>query len=200
MGISTSNLGKVRYNVRGVYNTVDYYQVDDIVNYGGAQYICIQAHGSGSYIPGQGAGWWEKLSGLTRERGNWSSSTAYQVNDIVTYIHEFAYNSCWKYYDTSTYICRQAHTNNNPATALPLEEETTQSTYWYRLSRFANRRVTAFLGMTNDGYSPPYKPLWNARSQSVIGTINTLRITGSGSGWLTSNRAVSYTHLRAHET
>ena len=188
MGISTSNLGKVRYNVRGVYNTVDFYQVDDIVNYGGAQYICIQAHGSGSYIPGQGAGWWEKLSGLTRERGNWSSSTAYQVNDIVTYIHEFAYNSCWKYYDTSTYICRQAHTNNNPATALPLEEEKTQSTYWYRLSRFANRRVTAFLGMTNDGYSPPYKPLWNAKSQSVIGTINTLRITGSGSGWLTSNR------------
>ena len=62
MGISTSNLGKVRYNVRGVYNTVDFYQVDDIVNYGGAQYICIQAHGSGSYIPGQGAGWWEKLS------------------------------------------------------------------------------------------------------------------------------------------
>ena len=188
MGISTSNLGKVRYNVRGVYNTVDFYQVDDIVNYGGAQYICKIAHGSGSYIPGQSASYWEKLSGLTRERGNWSSSTAYQVNDIVTYIHEFAYNSCWKYYDTSTYICRQAHTNNNPATALPLEEETTQSTYWYRLSRFANRRVTAFLGMTNDGYSPPYKPLWNARSQSVIGTINTLRITGSGSGWLTSNR------------
>ena len=42
MGISTSNLGKVRYNVRGVYNTVDFYQADDIVNYGGAQYICIR--------------------------------------------------------------------------------------------------------------------------------------------------------------
>ena len=92
---------------------------------------------SGSYIIGQGAGWWEKYPlCLTRERGNWSSSTAYQVNDIVTYIHEFAYNSCWKYYDTSTYICRQAHTNNNPATALPLDEPGTQSTYWYRLSRF----------------------------------------------------------------
>ena len=68
---------------------------------------------------GQNASYWEKISGLTRDRGNWSSSTAYQVNDIVTYIHEYAYNSCWKYYDTSTYICRQAHTNNNPATALP---------------------------------------------------------------------------------
>ena len=46
MGISTSNLGKVRYNVRGVYNTVDFYQVDDIVNYGGGQNISKIAQGS----------------------------------------------------------------------------------------------------------------------------------------------------------
>ena len=189
MGISTSSLGKVRYNVRGVYNTSDSYTVDDIVNYGGAQYLCKQNNSSGSYIPGQnGSTWWEKLSGLTRDRGNWSSSTAYQLNDIVTYIHEYAYNSCWKYYDTSTYICRQAHTNNNPATALPIDEPGTQSTYWYRLSKHVSRRNTTFLGKDNDGYSPPYKPLWNAKSQSVIGTINTLYITGNGSGWLTSNR------------
>ena len=189
MGISTSSLGKVRYNVRGVYNTSDSYTVDDIVNYGGGQYLCKQNNSSGSYIPGQnGSTWWEKISGLTRDRGNWSSSTAYQVNDIVTYIHEYAYNACWKYYDTSTYICRQAHTNNNPATALPIDEPTTQSTYWYRLSKHVSRRVTSFLGKDNEGYSPPYKPIWNAKSQSVIGTINTLYITGSGSGWLTSNR------------
>ena len=189
MGISTSSLGKVRYNVRGVYNTSDSYTVDDIVNYGGGQYLCKQNNSSGSYIPGQnGSTWWEKISGLTRDRGNWSSSTAYQVNDIVTYIHEYAYNSCWKYYDTSTYICRQAHTNNNPATALPIDEPGTQSTYWYRLSKHVSRRVTSFLGKDNEGYSPPYKPIWNAKSQSVIGTINTLYITGSGSGWLTSNR------------
>ena len=189
MAISTSSLGKVRYNVRGVYNTSDAYTVDDIVNYGGAQYLCKQNNSSGSYLPGQnGSTWWEKISGLTRDRGNWSSSTAYQLNDIVTYIHEYAYNSCWKYYDTTTYICRQAHTNNNPATALPIDEPGTQSTYWYRLSKHVSRRVTTFLGKDNDGYSPPYKPLWNAKSQSVIGTINTLYITGSGSGWLTSNR------------
>ena len=192
MAISTNfapTSGRVRYNVRGVYNTSDAYYVDDIVNYGGGQYLCKQNNSSGSYIPGQnGSTWWEKISGLTRDRGNWSSSTAYQVNDIVTYIHEYAYNSCWKYYDTSTYICRQAHTNNNPATALPIDEPTTQSTYWYRLSKHVSRRVTAFLGKDNEGYSPPYKPIWNAKSQSVIGTINTLYITGSGSGWLTSNR------------
>jgi len=192
MAISTNFApvsGRIRYNVRGVYNTSDAYYVDDIVNYGGAQYLCKTNNSSGSYIPGQnGSTWWEKLSGLTRDRGNWSSSTAYQLNDIVTYIHEYAYNSCWKYYDTSTYICRQAHTNNNPATALPIDEPGTQSTYWYRLSKHVSRRNTTFLGKDNDGYSPPYKPLWNAKSQSVIGTINTLYITGNGSGWLTSNR------------
>ena len=42
MGISTSSLGKVRYNVRGVYNTSDSYTVDDIVNYGGGQYLSKQ--------------------------------------------------------------------------------------------------------------------------------------------------------------
>ena len=191
MAISTNFApasGRVRYNVRGVYNTSDAYYVDDIVNYGGGQYLCKINNSSGSYIPGQNASYWEKISGLTRDRGNWSSSTAYQVNDIVTYIHEYAYNACWKYYDTSTYICRQAHTNNNPATALPIDEPTTQSTYWYRLSKHVSRRVTSFLGKDNEGYSPPYKPIWNAKSQSVIGTINTLYITGSGSGWLTSNR------------
>ena len=128
MAISTSSLGKVRYNVRGVYNTSDAYTVDDIVNYGGAQYLCVSNKSCGTYRPAQNSSYWEKLSGLTRDRGNWSSSTAYQLNDIVTYIHEYAYNSCWKYYDTSTYICRQAHTNNNPATALPIDEPTTQST------------------------------------------------------------------------
>mgnify|MGYP001221086878 CR=1 FL=1 len=188
MGISTSSLGKVRYNVRGVYNTSDAYTVDDIVNYGGGQYLCKTNTSGGSHVPGTNASYWEKISGLSRDRGNWSSSTAYQLNDIVTYIHEYAYNSCWKYYDTSTYICRQAHTGNNPATALPIDEPTTQSTYWYRLSKHISRRVTTFLGKDNDGYSPPYKPLWNAKSQSVIGTINTLILSGQGSGWLTSNR------------
>ena len=51
MGISTRSLGKVRYNVRGVYNTSDSYTVDDIVNYGGAQYLCVSNNSSGSYIP-----------------------------------------------------------------------------------------------------------------------------------------------------
>ena len=41
-------------------------------------------------FPGTNASYWEKISGLTRDRGNWSSSTAYQLNDIVTYIHEYA--------------------------------------------------------------------------------------------------------------
>ena len=51
MGISTSSLGKVRYNVRGVYNTSDAYTVDDIVNYGGGQYLCKTNTSGGSHVP-----------------------------------------------------------------------------------------------------------------------------------------------------
>ena len=55
------------------------------------------------------------------------------------------YNSVWKYYDTSTYICREANTNVNPATALPPDKPGTQSQYWYRLSNHISRRSSAFL-------------------------------------------------------
>ena len=180
MAVTVDNLGKVRYNVRGEYSTSDTYTVDDIVTYYGAQYRCKANNaGSSNYYPSGYTAYWEKLSGLTCDKGRWSSATAYQVNDIVTYIHEYAYNSCWKYYDTSTWICKQANTNYNPTT--------NNGTQWQKLSDGSSFRRNAFLGAVNDGYTPPYKPLWNARCQSVLGTVNTLRLTGAGSGWLFTN-------------
>ena len=181
MAVTVNDIGKVRYNVRGEYNTSDSYVVDDIVTYVGGQYRCKLANSSGGAIPGVATSYWDKISGLTRERGLWNSSTQYQVNDIVSYIHEYAYNSVWKWYDTSTYICKQANSGYNPT-------NTSYSAQWHRLSTGACHKRHAFLGACNEGYVAPYKPLWNAKSQSKIGTINTLRITGNGSGWLTSNR------------
>jgi len=172
MAITTSILGKVRYNVRGEYNTSAAYTVDDIVTYVGAQYLCKTANSSGSQVPGvASAAIWEKLTGLTRNRGEWSSATSYQVNDIVTTVTEFAYNSVWRYYDTDTWICVTANTNNNPRT----------TTSWSRLSSGSSYRKNAFQSYTTEGYQPPYKPIWNAKSQSVLGTINTLTITSAGS-------------------
>jgi len=167
MAITTSIIGKVRYNVRGEYNTSASYTVDDIVTYVGSQYLCKTANSSGSQVPGvASSAVWEKQSGLTRERGVWSSATAYQLNDIVTVYPEYAYNSIWKYYDAYTYICKQANTNNDPLT--------NNGTQWQLLSEGSMYRKNAFLSGMNEGYTPPYKPLWNARSQSVIGTINTV--------------------------
>lgn len=42
-------------------------------------------------------------------------------------------------------------------------------------------RKNAFLAGMNEGYVPPLKPLWNARTQSVIGTINTVFYNSQGS-------------------
>jgi alpha-tubulin suppressor-like RCC1 family protein len=174
MAITTSIIGKVRYNVRGEYNTSSSYTVDDIVTYVGSQYLCKTANSSGSQVPGvASSAIWEKLSGLTRERGEWNSGTAYQLNDIVTVYPEYAYNSIWKYYDTYTYICKQANTNYNPLT--------NDGTQWALLSEGGMYRKNAFLAGMNEGYTPPYKPLWNARSQSVIGTINTVFYNTAGS-------------------
>ena len=180
MAVTVNELGKVRYNVRGEYTTSESYYVDDIVTYVGGTYKANANNSSGAHIPGI-SGNWTKLSGLTRERGRWSSSTQYQVNDIVSYIHEYAYNAVWKYYDVSTYICKQANSGYNPTNSA-------YSTQWHRLSTGSCHKRYAFLGACNEGFVPPYKPLWNARSQSKIGTINTLRLSTSGSGWLTTNK------------
>jgi hypothetical protein len=172
MAITTSILGKVRYNVRGEYSTSGTYTIDDIVTYVGAQYLCKANNTGGASVPGiASAAIWEKLTGLTRERGAWSSATSYQVNDIVTTTTEYAYNSNWRYYDTDTWICRTANSNNDPRT----------TTAWSRLSSGSSYRKNAFLSYYNEGYSAPYKPIWNAKSQSVLGTINTLYITSAGS-------------------
>lgn len=180
MAVTVDTLGKVRYNVRGEYKTSDNYTVDDIVTYYGAQYRCkVNNNGASNYYPSGYAAYWEKLSGLTCEKGRWNSSTAYQVNDIVTYIHEYAYNAVWKWYDTSTWICKQANTNYNPTT--------NNGTQWQNLSQGSSFSRNAFLGACNEGYVGEYKKVWNAKSQSVIGTINTLRITGAGSGWRFDN-------------
>jgi alpha-tubulin suppressor-like RCC1 family protein len=172
MALTTTSLGKVRYNVRGEYSTSGTYTIDDIVSYVGAQYICRGNNSSGAQIPGIASiSFWEKISGLTRDRAEWSSATAYQANDVVTVTVEYAYNSVFKYYDKEVYICKTANSNSNPRT----------SSLWAKLSSGSSYSRTAFLGAVNDGFSPPYKPIWNARSQAVIGTINTVYITNAGS-------------------
>jgi alpha-tubulin suppressor-like RCC1 family protein len=175
MAITTNTIGKVRYNIRGEYSTSGSYTVDDIVTYVGAQYLCKTDNSGGASVPGvASSAVWEKLSGLTVDKGEWNSSTTYRINDIVTVTTEYSYNSIFTYYNTQTYICKSTNSNSIPIGFTNVN--------WGLLSSGACYSKNAFLGAVNEGYSPPYKRIWDAKSQSVLGTINTLFINTAGSG------------------
>ena len=65
-----------------------YYRVNDIVRYGGINYICNQAHTSnGSVALGleQDQSKWTLLSSSFDFKGAWASATRYKLNDVVKY-------------------------------------------------------------------------------------------------------------------
>lgn len=171
MTITTSILGKVRYNIRGEYSNTESYLEGDIVTHFGAQYLCKT---DGNFVPGvSSSSFWEKQSGITIDRGKWNNSVTYQVNDIVTVTTEYPYNNIYNYYDKKVYICIQSNTTQNPST---------NSNLWAALANGSSYSKNAFLYHINDGYSPQYKEIWNAKSQASLGTINTIILNTPGSG------------------
>jgi alpha-tubulin suppressor-like RCC1 family protein len=179
MSISTSILGKVRYNIRGEYLTSESYFDGDIVTYAGSQYLCKTNNSSGNSIPGlASATVWEKQSGLTFDRGEWSPFESYQVNDIVTLTTEYPYNNIYKYYDKQVYICVVANDDENPSTT---------PNKWKLLSSGSSYSKNAFLYGMNEGYSPVYSHIWDAKSQAALGTINTISVNTVGSGLNTTS-------------
>jgi RNA-binding protein YlmH len=42
--MATINLGAIKFNWKGAYNSSTSYAVDDVVSSGGNSYVCIQAH------------------------------------------------------------------------------------------------------------------------------------------------------------
>jgi len=112
------------------------YKVDQLVQNGGPTYVCILAHTSSSTDqPGTGANWatyWRVFCvgaqgpkgdtgnpGTMAARGNWATSTAYAVNDIVQH------PKTW--FGISSYICILAHTSG--ASSEP-EVGASWTTYW----------------------------------------------------------------------
>lgn len=179
MSITTSILGKVRYNIKGEYSTSESYLAGDIVTYFAAQYLCKTDNSNGSHIPGIASPTiWEKQSGLTADRGEWDNSTTYQVNDIVTLTTEYPYNNIYKYYDKKVYICLQTNTAQSPST---------NSSSWSLLSSGSSYSKNAYLADINEGYTPPYVNIWDAKSQAVLGTINTIVLSTAGSGLNTTS-------------
>jgi hypothetical protein len=70
---------------KGTYTTSTYYKVNDVVKYGGSLYICTTAHTSSasasSFNESNFAAYTEGL----QFEDSWSSGTAYEKGDIVTY-------------------------------------------------------------------------------------------------------------------
>jgi len=171
MTITTSILGTVRYNIRGEFSNTQSYSIGDIVTHFGAQYLCKT---NGNFVPGvSSSSFWEKQSGITIDRGEWNNSITYQINDIITLTTEYQYNDIYKYYDKKVYICIQSNTAQNPST---------NSNLWAALANGSSYSKNAFLYGINEGYSPEYKCIWNAKSQASLGTINTIILSTPGSG------------------
>jgi hypothetical protein len=94
-------LGRLKFNWRGDWVGNTAYVIDDIIRFGANTYVCTGNHTSTStannWASDDGSKWSLHVKGI-EFRGNWSSATFYNPNDIV----KFA---------SGTYICGVAHTS-----------------------------------------------------------------------------------------
>jgi hypothetical protein len=70
---------------KGTYATSTYYKVNDVVKYGGSLYICITAHTSSASASAFDETKFSAYTEGLQFEDSWSSGTAYEKGDIVTY-------------------------------------------------------------------------------------------------------------------
>ena len=58
--MATINLGAIKFNWKGAYNSSTSYAVDDVVSSGGNSYVCIQAHSNQAV--GNATAYWNIMS------------------------------------------------------------------------------------------------------------------------------------------
>jgi hypothetical protein len=93
---------------KGTWTTPTYYNVNDLVQYGGRVYICSTGHTSSTTLETNQGNWTLFASGFNWI-GSWAQTTAYKVSDVVKY-------------GASVYICNTAHTSQS--TSIGLEGDT----------------------------------------------------------------------------
>jgi hypothetical protein len=99
------DLGKLRFNWKGVYSGSIEYSYNDIVKYGSNLYV-YKISTAATAVPPTNEVNWALVSEGVSWRGTYSSSTLYYKNDIVTN-------------GTSTFIVTAQHTSASPASSLP---------------------------------------------------------------------------------
>ena len=116
-----------------------------------------------------------------RYQGQWSSGTAYAVGDVVEY-------------NSGSYVARTAHSNQTPSAG---------STYWQTISAPGAAGGPGPAGAS--GPTGPLGPTGPGGNTILSGASDPTASDGvDGDYWLNTTTnyffAVSYTHLRAHET
>ena len=104
------DLGKLRFNWTGAWDSATTYEFNDVVTYGANVYIYIATANTSNVLPTD-SGFWALVTEGIRYRGTYTSTTEYLVNDIVID-------------GLNTYIVTANHTAATPAVALEAEELT----------------------------------------------------------------------------
>jgi hypothetical protein len=81
--MATINLGAIKFNWKGAYNSSTSYAVDDVVSSGGNSYVCIQAHSNQAV--GNATAYWNIMSsaGTNGTNGTDLTSTLTTQGDLV---------------------------------------------------------------------------------------------------------------------
>jgi len=79
--MATINLGAIKFNWTGAYNSSTSYAVDDVVSSGGNSYVCIQAHSTAQAV-GNATAYWNIMSSAGTN-GTDLTSTLSTRGDIV---------------------------------------------------------------------------------------------------------------------
>ena len=84
---------------RGTWATSTYYKINDIVKYGGRIFVAISGHTSSANVNGgfySDSANWQLLNDGFENRGTWTATTYYKVNDVVKW-------------GSSLYLCNTGH-------------------------------------------------------------------------------------------
>jgi hypothetical protein len=81
--MATINLGAIKFNWKGAYNSSTTYAVDDVVSSGGNSYVCIQAHSNQAV--GNATAYWNIMSsaGTNGTNGTDVGTTLTTQGDIL---------------------------------------------------------------------------------------------------------------------
>ena len=99
-------LGRIKFKWRGNWAASTSYLIDDVVKYGGNNYVCTANHTSPANenlfytSPGTYTNYWSLQSESLFFKGTYANSTWYKLNDLVTY-------------GQRKYRCTTAHTSSS---------------------------------------------------------------------------------------